>query len=223
MATDNNISAALGAGAITGASGATAAGTTNKQQIGQNEFLKLLVEQLKNQDPMEPMKNEEFAVNLAQFSSLEQLIAINQKIGGDSGSGGGDFSSLASYLGNEVTFNSQDAEVKDGNGGRARFKLDGDSTDVKLELLDLTGKSAATFNLGALSSGKHVVDMSNIDVPNGQYTLKVSATDSTGSSSDVEVFAAGIVTGFVPGPDPVLIVGDKEVKTTDIKEVNLAG
>ncbi len=221
MATDNNISAALG---ITGTSGAASqsARKTNNQQIGQEEFLKLLVEQLKHQDPMEPMKNEDFAVNLAQFSSLEQLISINQKVSGDSS--GGDFGSLASYLGHEVTFGTNEVELKDGQAGRARFKLDKDSTDVKLDLLDLTGRSAASFNLGALSAGKHVVDLSGIDeVANGQYTLKVTANDSLGGTSEPEVFAAGIVTGFVPGPDPLLVVGSKEVKTTDIKEVNLAG
>lgn len=220
MATTDNISAALGASSASSSTD-SASLTKKNQEIGQNEFLRLLVEQLKNQDPMEPMKNEEFAVNLAQFSSLEQLIAINKKIGGESG--GGDFSSLASYLGNEVTLNSQEVDLKDGNAGRARFKLESDSRDVTLELLDITGKSAASFNLGELSAGKHVVDLSNIDVPNGHYTLKASATGVGGSSSDVEVFAAGIVTGFVPGADPTLIVGDKEVKTTEIKEVNLAG
>jgi len=49
-------------------------------QIGQEEFLNLLVHQLQNQDPLNPMKSEEFAVQLAQFSSLEQLIQINKNL-----------------------------------------------------------------------------------------------------------------------------------------------
>jgi flagellar basal-body rod modification protein FlgD len=48
--------------------------------LGENEFLKLLVAQLQNQDPMEPTKNEEFVAQLATFSSLEQLISINKGV-----------------------------------------------------------------------------------------------------------------------------------------------
>ncbi len=45
--------------------------------INKNEFLKLLVAQLKNQDPMNPVDNQQFITQLATFSSLEQLISIN--------------------------------------------------------------------------------------------------------------------------------------------------
>lgn len=41
-------------------------------------FMKLIIEQLKNQDPMDPMKSQEFTSQLAQINSLEQLISLNQ-------------------------------------------------------------------------------------------------------------------------------------------------
>jgi flagellar basal-body rod modification protein FlgD len=50
------------------------------QNIGENEFLKLLVAQLQNQDPLSPLQNQEFVSQLATFSSLEQLISINKAI-----------------------------------------------------------------------------------------------------------------------------------------------
>lgn len=48
--------------------------------IGEGEFLKLLVAQLQNQDPLSPLQNQEFVAQLATFSSLEQLIAINKAV-----------------------------------------------------------------------------------------------------------------------------------------------
>ena len=49
--------------------------------IGQDTFLKLLVEQLKHQDPMAPQDSAQFIAQLAQFNSLEQLISINARLG----------------------------------------------------------------------------------------------------------------------------------------------
>jgi flagellar basal-body rod modification protein FlgD len=49
--------------------------------MGQDTFLKLLVEQLKHQDPLSPQDSAQFVAQLAQFNSLEQLISINGRLG----------------------------------------------------------------------------------------------------------------------------------------------
>ena len=58
--------------------------------IGKSDFLNLLVAQLQHQDPLDPLKSDEFVAQLATFSSLEQLISINQAVtklaGGDTNS-----------------------------------------------------------------------------------------------------------------------------------------
>jgi flagellar basal-body rod modification protein FlgD len=57
----------------------TQSNETNK--TGQDAFLKLLVEQLKHQDPLAPQDGTQFVAQLAQFNSLEQLISINERLG----------------------------------------------------------------------------------------------------------------------------------------------
>jgi flagellar basal-body rod modification protein FlgD len=48
--------------------------------MGKTEFLQLLITQIQHQDPLSPLKNEEFVAQLATFSSLEQLISINEAV-----------------------------------------------------------------------------------------------------------------------------------------------
>jgi flagellar basal-body rod modification protein FlgD len=49
-----------------------------KDQLGKDEFFKLLITQLRHQDPLEPMKDQEFIAQMAQFSSLEQMQQLNK-------------------------------------------------------------------------------------------------------------------------------------------------
>lgn len=197
--------------------GTTAAKQKAKGAIGQDEFLQMLVAQLKNQDPLDPMSNEDFAVNLAQFSQLEKLVSIDQKLGG-SGSNG--ISSYAGYLGNEITLNSDKAVVEGGEGGQAVFTLLGASQNVQLELVDASGAVASRVELGAMEAGKQRVDLSKLDVPNGVYTLRAVAQTASGEVANVPTFAAGVVTGFVPGAEPALLIGNREVAPGDVTEVN---
>ena len=55
----------------------TVNGRKNSQELGKDDFLKLLMAQLTHQDPMEPMDNSQFIAQMAQFSSLEQMYNVS--------------------------------------------------------------------------------------------------------------------------------------------------
>lgn len=197
----------------------------NDGVVGQTEFLEILVEQLKNQDPMDPMKNEEFAVQLAQFSQLEQLVNLNSKfdeMGGVGGSGS-DTASLASYLGHEVFAKSDQISVANSNGGEVQFQLQDEAYSVKIDLLDQFGQVAESRETGPLSPGRQKVELSDLALEDGEYSVRITAIGANGDVTQLDAATSGIVSGFVPGAEPVLLVGDREVSPADILAVEMAG
>jgi len=190
----------------------------NNEEIGKNEFLSLLVTQLKNQDPLDPMKSEEFAVNLAQFSQLEQLVSINEKIGG--GAGGSEMS-LASYLGHEVFMESETVRVDGSDGGALKVSLPRGGA-VSVELLDSAGRVAETIDAGTLEPGEQTIRLRDLSAASGDYGYRVKVMPPSGAPAEVPALVGGMVTGFVPGPSPMLIVGGREVAAADVREVRMA-
>jgi flagellar basal-body rod modification protein FlgD len=101
---------------VNGATTASGGGTTQSaitsatDGLGKNAFLKLLVAQLKNQDPMKPMEDKEFIAQLAQFSSLETLQSLQQRM--DSMIASQAVDQASGLIGKHVT-----AEVASVNGG----------------------------------------------------------------------------------------------------------
>ncbi len=79
--------------------------TTKPDALGQDAFLKILIAQLKYQDPMEPQKDAEFIGQMAQFSSLEQLTQLNKTMTGYAGEGGNaSLAGSAHLLGTEISW-----------------------------------------------------------------------------------------------------------------------
>jgi flagellar basal-body rod modification protein FlgD len=218
MANETSALGALGSSA-TNASAAPAPSATKKknEEIGKNEFLQLLVTQLKNQDPLDPMKSEEFAVNLAQFSQLEQLVSINEKIGTESQ----DLSSLAGYLGNQVVLDAETVNVENGDGGQLKLDLAQASSALSVELKDSSGIVQGSKVFENLPAGKQTLTLDGLGVANGEYSFSLSATSVNGATLTPSAQVAGIVTGFVPGPDPVLMVGGRQVKPSEVREVSM--
>lgn len=194
--------------------------TKKNSDVDKNDFIQMLVTQLKNQDPMDPMNNDRFAVDLATFSQLEQLISINEKVGKDSTSSG-DVTSMASFLGTDVKLKSQTVNVKDGDGGSVSFKLDQDAVSVEVQLLDSSGQVVDKFDAGALKAGEQSVSLQQLKAASGSYSVKVAAQGTSGVTMAPEAYVSGTVVGYRPAPDSVLIIGNQEYSLSDILEVRL--
>lgn len=91
----------------TSASSASAVTTATNNELGKDAFLKLLIAELSNQDPTNPVEDREFISQMATFSSLEQMQNMNATL--ESMSEANKFSAV-SYIGKAVAFTNDDGE-----------------------------------------------------------------------------------------------------------------
>jgi len=117
------------------------------KMLGQNEFLKLLVTQMQNQDPMKPVSDTEFIAQMAQFSSLEQTKTMSADI--TKLRQGNDFLQATNLLGKEVRLNLGNMEFTKGivtdlnvKDGEARIIV-GDKTYTLDQVTSVSGETPA--------------------------------------------------------------------------------
>ncbi|WP_052723810.1 flagellar hook capping FlgD N-terminal domain-containing protein [Paenibacillus wulumuqiensis] len=96
------------------ASNVKTAAANPKTELGQDQFMALLVAQLKNQDPMSPMDNSQFIAQMAQFSSLTQLTKIGEKLDNLKGSVDTSLGASSELIGKKVTWLNEATDSKTG-------------------------------------------------------------------------------------------------------------
>jgi flagellar basal-body rod modification protein FlgD len=188
------------------------------EQMGKSEFLTLLVTQLKNQDPEAPLDSKEFAVQLAQFTQVEKLIGIESMLAAQSKAAS--VGSMASYLGHNAVLKSSEVEVKNGQASQLQLDLPRDAQKVTVQYVNQRGIVVGQTQLNDLKAGKQIVSLDSAGVVDGRYAVKVTASNANGSAEfQPSAAAVGLVSGFIPGPDPKLIVGGREITMDEVKEV----
>jgi len=191
--------------------------------LGEQDFLTLLVNQLQNQDPLNPMDPKEFAGELAQFSQVEQLIGINKKLDGLGGASGS-VGSMAGFLGREVVLSGdQGATISNGKGSNLLVDIPEGTQSARIDLIDATGGVAGSVNVDAPEAGQQVLSLNGAPVDNGTYDVRVVSVDGQGRFRDLPAKVTGTVEGFVLEPEPKLLVGGKQVGLEEVVEVYKGG
>ncbi len=128
------------------AAASTATNPLKMQVASQDDFLKLLITQLQNQDPLEPMDNQEFATQLATFNSLGQLIEINDKLGAmTNGQGSMAQYNAASLIGKQITSAGNQVSVSAGAGSSVGYQLGANAAKVVVTVYDANGESRPAY------------------------------------------------------------------------------
>lgn len=199
-----------------------------KTALGKEDFLKLLVTQLANQDPLNPTDSTEFVAQLAQFSSLEQLanmregvetLAIVQTAGTSA--------QMVSFIGKTVKVSDQTLAWTAGQeSGTVDFTLDGEAKECKVFIKDSSGKTVKTIDVGAATAGTHAITVDGKDdqgnaLAEGNYTFEVSAKDAQGAEVGYSTTSTGVVTGvtFESGYPELVLADGRKIQLGSVIEV----
>jgi len=197
--------------------------------LGKEDFLSLLVAQLKNQDPLNPDDPTQFTAQLAQFSQLEQLFNLN---GGMtnlvSAYENADKMTAINTIGKEVAFES-DSFAFDGKPVTLGYQLDEQASSVTIALRK-DGVTVATLNGEDLDEGVHYLTWNGLTSMGGQaaagnYSIVISAKNSQGASIDADSIVRSQVTGTDLGDSSggTLLTGSGNVSFSRILGVFEAG
>jgi flagellar basal-body rod modification protein FlgD len=214
-------------GAISSVADAVATERNDRNdRIDRADFLTLLVAQLQAQDPLNPLEAADFSAQLAQFSSLEQLISIDGRLEQMATAGRAGSSDAVSFLGREVAVGGGKLGVSGGDSGAVAFTLP-QAGAVTLSISDASGVEVASVDLGVRQAGRHSVDLDEVDgapdLEDGQYSVRLRLRGEGGDVRDVEALVFGRVTGVDLSSDPpVLFIGDRRVPLAEVSEVREA-
>lgn len=204
----------------------------NHNKMDKDAFLKLLSVQLQNQDPSKPMDQKQFSADLAQFSQLEQLTSMNEKL-----KGMGDNAPVenkfygASFLGKKVL--TTDSTLKyDGKGGAIDipFYLPKNAENVLVRIYDSRNQMVSQFTAESMGRGSQSLrwdghQLDGTPAVKDNYRIEVTGWDKQMDKFKGVTKAEGVVTGvaFEDGETVLTVDGDKKVFLRDAVSFSLAG
>jgi flagellar basal-body rod modification protein FlgD len=209
-----------GAGSASSSSGGSS--SLPSSTISSQDFLSLLVSELRNQDPMNATSVTDFINQMTAYSNFTQQQSINSNLSALAGA----FSSLVTlnsvnYIGHNVEAKTDTAELANGSATFG-YSLSAPATDVSITIKNAAGKTVWT-GTGTGNAGSNTLTWDGKDsdgkqlLDGGQYTIGVTATDAVGNS----VFNYSTITGVVTGLDtstgaPTLTVNGVPVSVSNI-------
>lgn len=198
-----------------------------EQALDKDAFMKLLLTQMKNQDPTSPMQSHEMAAQLAQFTSLEKLTNINDGISAlQKGQEPTHNFEALGLIGKAVSGDSSRIDrLNEGDSHGISFDLPQDSVKTILQIKNADGEVVRTLEASNLKAGKNEVTWNGKsedgrDMQRGTYTVGVEARNSNGIKLAVNTKFAGVISGVnFTAQGPVLMIGKQQIALKDVKEI----
>jgi flagellar basal-body rod modification protein FlgD len=196
-------------------------------KMDKDAFMKLMLAQMKNQDPTNPLKSHEMAAQLAQFSQLEQLQNVNTTLEQMKASQKPTetYQSL-NFIGKSVAGDS--ARLHRAKGDKDHdftFTLPDDAKDVVIKVRNELGDVVRSVKLQNMKKGENLWTWNgktdqDMTAPVGDYQFLIEATNSNDKKLAVKTDFDGVITGVNYTPEgPVLLVGNQSVKLKDVRKI----
>ena len=171
-------------------------------KLGKDAFLKLLVTQMQNQDPMNPQSNEEFVAQLSQFTQVEELMNLSDKFEGMYlAMNSVNNTSMTQLLGKNVVALGDGFHYSGEGEVELNYLSAAPASVAQLNIYDESGSIVYSGSAGALVEGEGKISFSGNGLngqplPEGNYTFSISATDSAGEVVEVTELMVGKVDGM---------------------------
>jgi flagellar basal-body rod modification protein FlgD len=210
--------------------GAAVANSVSQQTLGKDDFLNLLVTQLKAQDPLNPMEGTEFTAQLAQFTSLEQLYNVNTNLGNMQASQLAlNNSEATSFIDRTVTAVGNSISLTQEGDSDIAFMLEADAQAVLVDVYSPGGELVQTIASPALVAGEQILSWDGNDgsgrrASSGEYYYEVRATDVNDHKVAVNYYTRGTVSAVAyEGGRAYLIAGQSRIPIENVFRVEPAG
>lgn len=195
--------------------------------LGKDEFLQLLVTQLRHQDPLNPMQAEDLAVQLAQFSSVEQLMNLNEQIGvqiaySEVLAQGLSTQAALGVLGQSVFAATDEIAIGPDGASPLEIAVAEPGGRATVRIFDAAGKEVGSRELGQLSAGRHSVELGSAaaGLEPGVYNYSIEVTHG-----EDRVDARGYVRLEIDGiryssDGPLLTAGEIVIPLAAVREIH---
>lgn len=213
----SNVSNLFGAGATQTAKSST--------QETEDRFLSLLVAQMKNQDPMNPLDNAEVTSQLAQLSTVQGIENMNTTLQALAASlGANQMSQAANLIGHGVLVPGNSISPNEVQGVMG-FELSRPADSASVSILDAAGALVRKLELGPRDTGVNVVawdglTSSGANAPEGKYTFKIDAVQGGQAVSSIALHL-GMVNSVSQGSQGVKLnlAANESVNYSDIRQI----
>lgn len=174
------------------------AGTNNGSDLGQEEYLKLMITQFQNQDPFKPMENGDFLGQIAQFGTVSGISELKDSFSAVASSISSDQTLQASGLiGRTVLAQVSNGDLEAGEGLNGAVDVPVATTAVSVEVRDTAGQVVRRISLGQHDGGlaefnwDGLMDDGSV-APAGNYTFKAEIDTTTGPEAVVVLVFAEV-------------------------------
>jgi flagellar basal-body rod modification protein FlgD len=205
----------------------TASSSNFTSRLNQTDFLKLLVTQMQNQDPLNPQDPNEFTTQLTQFSQLEQLLNIKTALEDVKTSQTSlEHAQATDYIGKTVRAGGAGIQISGGQPTPITYDLASNAATVSIQVRDSAGQLVRTVEQSLVKGGTQSLTFDGKDtlgqpLPDGEYSLTITALDNAGQAVEAVPFRTGVVTGVnLESEEPTLLVGGQPVKLSEILEIS---